>query len=136
MIHFLRSGLGKAQGEQGGSQMAKAVKITTWGDKEVVEFNNSTSYNVLREAVGGWIEQVWFDEYNFTLWVNEEGKLEGLPQNPIATALWVDEYDKTDVVVGNVIITGGADDDGNTLGLTDEQVEFLLAYDKRVTYPF
>jgi hypothetical protein len=116
--------------------MAKAVKITTWGDKEVVEFNNSTSYNVLREAVGGWIEQVWFDEYNFTLWVNEEGKLEGLPQNPIATALWVDEYDKTDVVVGNVIITGGADDDGNTLGLTDEQVEFLLAYDKRVTYPF
>lgn len=36
--------------------------------------------------------------------VNEEGKLEALPVNPIATQYWYDRYGDTDVIVGNAII--------------------------------
>ena len=66
------------------------------------------------------------------MWLNENGKAIGLDQNPTATALWVDMYDLTDVIMGDVIITGGADEDGYTLGLTDEQVEFFMAYERQI----
>lgn len=110
----------------------KAVKITTDGQKSVVEFTNETCYETLSEAVGGYIECVsLYDKPGAPdMWVNEEGKLDGLDQNPIATALWVDMYSTTDVMAGNVIITGGADEEGYTQGLTDDQVEFFLKYDK------
>ena len=60
------------------------------------------------------------------MWVNEEGKMDGLPYNNIASRL----FDKVfgvfvDEIVGDVIISGGTDDDGETLGLTDDQIEKL-----------
>jgi hypothetical protein len=66
------------------------------------------------------------------LWVNEEGKLDNLPQNPIGTSLWVDEYGYTDVIVGNIIITGGTDENGETLGLSLEQVAKFMNYDREL----
>jgi Domain of unknown function (DUF3846) len=96
---------------------------------ELFEFTNETCYEKLKTAVGGWIECVSFPS-GLTMWVNEEGKLEGLKKNAKATALWQDNFGETDVVVGNVVFTGGADKDGNTIGLTEEQCLFLLSYDK------
>jgi len=110
----------------------KAVIITTEGTKTVVDFDNETCYGMLKDAVGGYIECVRLRKSGFEMWVNEEGKLQALPQNPTGTALWVDNYGETDVTVGNIVITGGTDDEGETLGLTDEQLEFVLNYDKSV----
>ena len=109
----------------------KAVVIKTTKDKSVVEFENSTCYETLKTAVGGWIERVSLGDTE--LWVNEEGKLIGLEQNPIGTALWVEAYGFNDYIAGDIIITGGADDEGNTLGLSDEQVEYYLNYDHEIT---
>lgn len=39
---------------------------------------------------------------NADMWINEEGKLEGLDINPIATLLYT--YGKDDAIVGNVLI--------------------------------
>ena len=65
------------------------------------------------------------------MWVNEEGKLSDDPiQNPTGTALWVDNYGETDVIIGNIIFTGGTDANGHTLGLSDEQLNSLLNYTK------
>ena len=113
--------------------MYNAVIIRTDGSKEVVEFDQDSSYNVISTAVGGLIECVTLhDKEGVDMWVNERGKVEGLDQNPIATALWVDMYDLTDVIVGDVIVTGGSDEEGFTLGLTDEQVKVFMAYDRTI----
>jgi Domain of unknown function (DUF3846) len=112
----------------------KAVKITTTGEKSVVEFHNDTCYQVLSDAVGGMIECVSLhDKPNQPdMWLNDNGKAMGFNQNPTATALWVDMYDMSDVIMGDVIITGGADDEGYTLGLSDEQVDYFLKYDSQI----
>jgi hypothetical protein len=111
--------------------MHKAVIIKATGEKSVVEFNESTAYATLSGAVGGWIECVGL-ENGLDLWVNEEGKLTGLPQNPVATALWADSYGMTDVIMGDVIITSGTDNEGNTLGLNEEQVDELMDYTREL----
>jgi hypothetical protein len=84
-------------------------------------------YKTLSDAVGGMIEAVSLPS-GMTLWVNEEGKLNGLPVNRVATELLTREFgQKFDTIVGNAIITGGADDEGETLGLTNDQVATLVA---------
>ena len=61
------------------------------------------------------------------MWIDDNGKLINDPQiNAFGSALWVDSYDLTDIIVGDIIITGGVDDEGKTLGLTDEQVVSVL----------
>jgi hypothetical protein len=109
----------------------KAVTIAVDGTKAVVDFEKGNSYELLRSTVEGWIECVSLSP-TADMWINEEGKVNGLPQNPTATGLWVDLYGYTDVIMGNVIITGGADGEGETMGLTDEQVDYYLSYERKV----
>jgi hypothetical protein len=113
----------------------KAVIIKTDGSKSVAEFNNDTCYDLLRTTVGGLIECITLRNVEFCdMWVNEEGKLTGLAQNPTATALWVDMYGTSDVIMGDVIITGGSDDEGETLGLTDSLVDYFLQYNREIFF--
>jgi len=108
----------------------KAVIITTDGDKSVVEFDFGKSYQLLSDAVGGMIECVGLEGAD--LWCNENGIAEGLPLNMIASAIYSDAFNASNPILGNVIITGGADEEGETLGLTDEQVGYWVDYDKKV----
>ena len=54
----------------------------------------------LQAAVGGLIQAIDLAP-ELTMWCNDEGKLMGLPVNPVATALWTRYYGETDVIVGN-----------------------------------
>ena len=108
----------------------KAVIITTDGDKSVVEFDFGKSYQTLSDAVGGMIECVGLEDAD--VWCNENGIAEGLPLNMIASAIYSDAFNASNPILGNVIITGSCDDEGETLGLTDEQVAYWLNYDKKV----
>lgn len=111
----------------------KALKLSTGDTREVVEFDTKTSYTVIKTAVDGWIECIPLPSLGVEMWINEEGKLANdAILNPVATAMWVDNYGKTDVIVGDVIFTGSSDANGNTTGLTDEQIEELLAYSKKI----
>lgn len=114
----------------------KAVIIKANKEREVVEFSPETCYTTLRDAVGGLIDCVSLPSQGLDLWVNDEGLLEGLPINPVASALWYGEgyLKEPQPLVGDVIITGVADDEGNTQGLTDEQVQGLLDYDKEIIF--
>ena len=107
------------------------IKADSETDTVSVEQMPSTSpdeYNFLNTAVAGWIQAVPLAEdlEGITLWVNEEGKMNGLPYNQLATYLWEMSYGFTDVIVGNAVLTGGTDDEGETLPLTDEQVSKLV----------
>lgn len=95
------------------SQQPPAVRIDTDGTVTVLPDNN---YETIRDGVGGWIEAAPTDG-SITLWVNEEGKVNGLPLNPLGHALWahVDTYgciQAGDWVAGPCVITGPPDADG------------------------
>ncbi len=109
----------------------KAVIIKTTGEKEVVTFTIGDSYKMLSNAVGGMIECVRLAD-DTDLWCNENGISEGLDLNPIASAIYDETFGVANPILGDVIITGGADDEGETLGLTEEQVQKWLAYDKKI----
>lgn len=92
-----------------------ALRIDTDGTITVLA---DATYETLRDAVGGWIEAAPTDG-RIVIWVNEEGKIDQLPFNPIGHALWrnVDGYgciDAGDWMAGPCVVTGPIDDDGNT----------------------
>jgi hypothetical protein len=65
-----------------------------------------------------------------TLWIDEEGKYEPKPHNPVATWLCQRMYQAIsddDYIAGPAYLTGPADEDGETLPLPPESVEFLSA---------
>jgi hypothetical protein len=114
------------------TETKQAITISTDNKVEVVQMPTDTStaeYNFLSAAVGGWIEMVTLVDNldGIILWVNEEGKIDQLDYNPLATTIWETCFGFTDVIVGNVVLTGGSDEDGETLPLTDEQVQAILA---------
>jgi hypothetical protein len=105
----------------------KALHIKTTGQIKVVEFDNETCYKTLSDGVGGLIECVAMSE-QMDLWCNEEGKNEGRELNPLATRLFQEAHGQIDYIAGDAVITGGIDDDGNSLGLTDEQIDEITLY--------
>jgi hypothetical protein len=106
--------------------MRKAVKVSFSEDLEVIDLDAPEgSLKVLQDAVDGWVQAIDLKN-DLTMWLNEEGKLEGYLTNSFATAVFQAKFGAVDIVVGNVVFTGGTDDEGETLGLTDEQVEWFV----------
>ena len=109
--------------------MKKALAITTLGEATIIDINDD-SLEKLQKAVGGYVQAVDLCE-DVTMWCNEEGKMMSLPHNPFGQAFWetafpVSEFGRTDYIVGDIVLTGGADDEGDTLGLTSEEIDELL----------
>ncbi len=104
----------------------QALVITAEG--EVKELDR-ISLNDLQSAVGGWVQAIDLEE-NLTMWLNEEGKLMGLPHNTTAQKLWDKAFwTGSDFIVGDVVLTGGTDEEGLTLPIpldTAQRVRELL----------
>jgi len=101
-----------------------ALQVTTTG--EVTELDlSSDSLNKLQTAVGGWVQAIDLSS-DLSMWCNEEGKLTGLPHNPYAQYMWDKVFGAhTDYLVGDIVLTGGTDSEGETIGLTQEQVDIM-----------
>ena len=81
---------------------------------ELREFSEFGDY---QQAVGGWIEAVAIPSLGVMVFVNEEGLLQHLPLNSRMTFLWwfhVPEVRQRAMLVGNAVIVGAPDEDGNT----------------------
>jgi len=105
--------------------MRKALIIQTDGIIHSIELGNTPGeeYEALSSAVGGYIQEVPLDDSGMMLFCHEEGKLIGLPYNEGATKVSQKFWGKTDVMVGDCVITGDIDWDSElTLGLTPAQV--------------
>lgn len=100
--------------------MKKALAITTIGEVKILDLTDK-ALEQLQEAVGGWVQAIDLSD-EMSLWCNEEGKMNNLPHNPFGQAFWEMAYGRTDYIVGNVVLTGGVDDEGETIGLTDYQI--------------
>jgi hypothetical protein len=106
-------------------QMEKVIYISTENDIEVAEVDE-ISYDTLYEGVNGLVELVSLNR-DVDMWVNEEGKVNGLEPNLLATLIWNKIFPNPDVIMGNVVITGGVDEEGNTLGLSEESIQDIMA---------
>lgn len=107
--------------------MRAALKVNVHQEVTVLDLDAPEgSLAVLQAGVDGWIEPVAINE-NLTMYVNEEGKLELFAiVNRYANALFAKRFGVgIDTIVGDVVFTGGVDDEGETIGLTDAQVRSL-----------
>ena len=116
----------------------KAFVVQTDGANYVLEFNDETSLKVMQGVVGGLIQPIdfGFTADTMTMWVNEEGKLIDLPVNQFGTLFYQRYFGATDIIVGDIVFTGGTDKDGYTLGLEAEQIELLRAILDRLAQVF
>ncbi len=111
--------------------MKTAIRITTAGEVATLDISTEP-LATLQGAVGGLVQAVDLSE-RLTMWLNEEGKVLGQAHNPYGQFFWDKLYGAhTDYIVGDVVISGGTDEDGNTLGLTEQQVEWVTYFVNRV----
>ena len=87
--------------------MKTALIVNTDCTTEVIDLE-AEEYEQLSKAVGGMIQPVDL-KTDLSIVVNEEGKLKRMPVNIVGTHLWERSYGQTDVMVGNVVFTGGTD---------------------------
>jgi hypothetical protein len=92
--------------------MAKGIFIPVDGQAKLVAVGELDS---LKELVGGWIEYIHIDADHHG-YVNEEGRLLGLPPNLRATLLWQESGHFSDCLVGPLIILGSRNAKGRNNG--------------------
>jgi Domain of unknown function (DUF3846) len=113
----------------------RALIIPASGEKAWV-VDERIDLDYLQNVVGGWIEAVDVEQVltdsgrrsvNATVFVNEEGKLNGLPVNHRATdlcALAIGGWFH-DVIVGDVVVAGQPDDEGETNAVPDALIQIV-----------
>lgn len=108
-----------------------AIALTAKDEATVHLFEIGNSYEMLSNAVNGWLECVRLN-HGIDMWVNEEGKMiDSCEYNATATAIfWTNFGFMTDIIYGDVMFTS-SDEDGDTIGLNIKQVEYLkeIAFD-------
>ena len=103
---------------------AKILKIPARGDWEFVEVETEADGNLplgtMQRQVGGWLERWELHGSGLDgldLFLNEEGKLNGLSYNPKATIL-AEILFHNDCIVGDTVVCRHGD--ANSIGLTDK----------------
>lgn len=86
---------------------------------------------VLQRGVDGFIEVVGLSP-KCDMYINEEGKIKDLPLNRYATTLyWYVNTEAArvgDFIVGDVVLTGGSDRDGNVKALSKAKQEAIAQW--------
>ena len=112
------------------TETLSAVFIPSSGDfpTEINLLETTDGFRELQSRVGGYVQVIALRGQfaGYELWLNEEGKLMNLPFNTVATLIWEECYGRTDVVVGNAVITKGANARGVTPTMTPAQVAKVL----------
>lgn len=103
--------------------MAKYLKIATTGEMTTVDLGDRFAglddlYVATRCNI---VQMVQLD--GVTMWMDEEGKFTGKVRNQVATKMYWDAFGPyTDLIMGDVLITGDEDSEGNLLGFSDDQI--------------
>ncbi len=96
----------------------KVLRITPYFEVDLASLNPDEGSLLadLQKTVGGYIEAVSPAEGDWVLYCNEEGKLQGLPVNRLATT-FINElmpgFAQRDVLVGTVVFVGSTPSGGS-----------------------
>ena len=104
--------------------MKKAVLITAEGSVTAIEIDPDTELTQLQARVAGDVEVLRLK--GIDMWCNDLGKRQMLPFNRLATVLYMYEAKNLDVIMGDVVITGPADDEGESRSISLEAVKAHL----------
>lgn len=102
-----------------------AVIVTPELDIKIIDIQTNC-LKQLQEAVQGLIQPIDFHE-RVTMWVNEEFLFTDLARNPFASGIYSEMYGERHSIYGTVVFTGGPDEEGNTLGLSPEDIEVITS---------
>ena len=84
-----------------------ATLITPSGTLKVVQpKNGSTVFTAaeIHDLIEGYLECVYLSDGRL-MWINEDGKRQGLAPNMVATFVALNRLQRGDVIVGNAVIT-------------------------------
>ena len=83
-----------------------ATCLSPSGEIRTISPQNGATFTAdeLHTLVEGYLECVYLHDGRI-MWINEEGKLRGLPPNMAATFMALDVLQRGDVIVGNAVIT-------------------------------
>ena len=101
-----------------------AVLLPVQGEPQEITIGD---WKDLGRAVGGWIERAPTPGAPFTLYVNEEGKLDGLPLNVRANRLANRYRYWNDPLVGDAVLVGPPTPAGDDTDFTLAEYEDLLS---------
>lgn len=110
--------------------MSFALRLLPDGTTEEISWTGKDSYNTLKKALdGAYMEAVNMPRINGTLWVDEEFLFKPeLERNILATKLAIAlGYPFEYFVMGPAVLTGGVNLEGNTIGLTPNQLHTIKA---------
>lgn len=114
------------------SQTLDALQVKSSGESVLLNLADG-SLKVLQDAVDGLIQPVDINE-NLTMWVNEEFLFRGdFEPNLLGTSFYQSLYgESAGMIHGPIAFTGGLDDEGNTLPLSQAVRDSLEAMVSRM----
>lgn len=100
------------------------------GSIDISPLEKGKTYDAIKRAVN----DAYFDcvslafgEVRIDMWVDDGGLLKHLPLNRFATQMHATRVGVENAcIVGPAFFTGGSDEEGDTLPLTEEEMRFLL----------
>lgn len=105
--------------------MIKAIVINVGKQANVCEIKEGYKEK-LRIVEGDYLECVTLDDkFEKVMYINESGKLDGLPINHVATQIYRHYLSTDDFIAGNAVICA-CDSEGDTCDLTQEQINEIL----------
>jgi hypothetical protein len=89
--------------------MGSLVVLKANGQRQIIEQDTYPTLEQLQALVGGYIELVCvdYDGSERDMYINENGKIDGLLSNIAATALYQDKWPTHDYIVGDAVIVFG-----------------------------
>ncbi len=87
------------------------------------------NHNWLHNQIGGYLESVTLPDS--ILLINEEGKLQNLPYNKVASELFR-VINIQDIIVGDAVLVGPVDEKGNFTELSKQKISEVMDIWKKI----